>query len=144
MAMHEPIGVIAIQCPDEAPLLSFMALLSPAIAMGNRVVMTASQAFPLPALDFYQVLNTSDVPAGTVNILSGNQAELAKPLAGHMNVDAIWYFGNDAQLIEHESATNLKRTWTESHQRNWLLDGKGQEFLRQATQVKNIWTPYGE
>jgi aldehyde dehydrogenase (NAD+) len=144
MAMHEPIGVIAIQCPDEAPLLSFIALLAPAMAMGNRVVMTASQAFPLPALDFYQVLNTSDVPAGTVNILSGNQAELAKPLAGHMNVDAMWYFGGDSQLIERESATNLKRTWTESKPRNWLLKGKGQEFLRHATQVKNIWTPYGE
>ena len=70
--------------------------------------------------------------------------ELAKPLAGHMNVDAIWYFGDNTKLIEHESATNLKRTWTESKPRNWLLEGKGQEFLRHATQVKNIWTPYGE
>jgi len=147
MAMHEPIGVIAIQCPDDAPLLSFISLLAPAMAMGNRVVMTASTAFPLPALDFYQVLNTSDVPAGTVNILSGNQQELAKPLAGHMNVDAIWAFGADAELIEHESATNLKRTWTPSnHNRDWLEanQGQGQEYLRQATQVKNIWTPYGE
>ncbi|VAW47000.1 Aldehyde dehydrogenase [hydrothermal vent metagenome] len=146
MAMHEPIGVIAIQCPDDAPLLSFISLLAPAMAMGNRVVMTASTAFPLPALDFYQVLNTSDVPAGTVNILSGNQQELAKPLAGHMNVDAIWAFGADAELIEHESATNLKRTWTSSNHRDWLEanQGQGQEYLRQATQVKNIWTPYGE
>ena len=146
MAMHEPIGVIAIQCPDEAPLLSFISLLAPAMAMGNRVVMTASEAFPLSALDFYQVLNTSDVPAGTVNILSGNQAELSKPLAGHMNVDAIWTFGADAKTIEHESATNLKRSWIHSHGRDWLKtdQGQGPEFLRQATQVKNIWTPYGE
>ncbi len=146
MAMHEPIGVIAIQCPDEAPLLSFISLLAPALAMGNRVVMTASTAFPLAALDFYQVLNTSDVPAGTVNILSGNQAELTKPLAGHMNVDAMWSFGADAELVEHESATNLKRTWTHSNRKDWLNanQGQGVEFLRQATQVKNIWTPYGE
>ncbi len=145
MAMHEPIGVIAIQCPDENPLLSFISLLAPAMAMGNRVVMTASEDYPLPALDFYQVLNTSDVPAGTVNIISGNQAELAKPLAGHMNVDAIWAFGSDAELIEHESATNLKRTWTHKQQ-DWLQadQGQGQEYLRHASQVKNIWTPYGE
>lgn len=146
MAMHEPIGVIAIQCPDENPLLSFISLLAPAMAMGNRVVMTASEAFPLSALDFYQVLNTSDVPAGTVNILSGNQLELAKPLAGHMNVDAIWAFGSDAELIEHESATNLKRTWAQNNHRDWLQadQGQGKEYLRQASQVKNIWTPYGE
>jgi len=145
MAMHEPIGVIAIQCPDENPLLSFISLLAPAMAMGNRVVMTASEAFPLSALDFYQVLNTSDVPAGTVNILSGHQTELSKPLAGHMNVDAIWAFGADSELIEHESATNLKRSWTQDNT-DWLKadQGQGQEYLRQATQVKNIWTPYGE
>lgn len=144
MAMHEPIGVIGIQCPDDAPLLSFISLLAPALAMGNRVVMTASQAFPLPALDFYQVLNTSDVPAGTVNIISGDQAELTKPLAGHMNVDAVWSFINHAELVEKESATNLKRTWTETNNRDWHTDGQGQIFLRQASQVKNIWTPYGE
>ncbi|WP_223788086.1 aldehyde dehydrogenase family protein [Marinicella meishanensis] len=144
MAMHEPIGVIGIQCPNEAPLLSFISLLAPAMAMGNRVVMTAAEAFPLPALDFYQVLNTSDVPAGTVNIISGQQAELCKPLAGHMNVDAIWAFGADAQLVEHESATNLKRTWTETTPRDWHQQGQGSEFLRHASQVKNIWTPYGE
>ena len=144
MAMHEAIGVIAIQCPNESPLLSFISLLAPALAMGNRVVMTASEAFPLSALDFYQVLNTSDVPAGTVNILSGNRAELSKPLAGHMNVDAIWAFGSDSKIIEHESATNLKRSWTETNPRDWVKSGQGQSFLRQATQVKNIWTPYGE
>lgn len=144
MAMHEPIGVIAIQCPDEAPLLSFISLLAPAMAMGNRLVMTASEAFPLPALDFYQVLNTSDVPAGTVNIISGNQYELVKPLAGHMNVDAIWHFGKHAKTVEYESATNLKRCWTASDTKDWLNNGQGQEFLRHASQVKNIWAPYGE
>ncbi len=144
MAMHEPIGVIGIQCPNEAPLLSFISLLAPAMAMGNRVVMTAAENFPLPALDFYQVLNTSDVPAGTVNIISGNQAELAKPLAGHMNVDAIWAFGGDSETTERESATNLKRTWVQQAPIDWLKAGQGQEFLRQASQVKNIWTPYGE
>ncbi len=146
MAMHEPIGVIAIQCPNENPLLSFISLLAPAMAMGNRVVMTASTAFPLSALDFFQVLNTSDVPAGTVNIISGDQAELSKPLAGHMNVDAIWAFGADNKVIEHESSSNLKRTWTDPNPKNWLdtQQAQGHEFLRQATQVKNIWTPYGE
>ncbi len=146
MAMHEPIGVVAIQCPNEAPLLSFVSLLAPALAMGNRVVMTAAQDYPLPALDFYQVLNTSDVPAGAVNIISGDTNELCQPLAGHMNVDAIWAFGVDAKAVEQASATNLKRTWTQAANRDWHdpATGQGQQFLQQASQVKNIWTPYGE
>ncbi len=150
MAMHEPIGVLGIQCPEESPLLSFVSLMAPALAMGNRVVMTASEAFPLSALDFYQVLNTSDVPAGTVNIISGLRADLSLPLAGHMNVDAIWFASDavddeEAALIERASAGNLKRTWA-LNGINWSdsKQAQGQLYLRQATQVKNIWTPYGE
>lgn len=148
LAMKEPVGVIGAICPDEAPLLGLISLMAPAIAMGNRVVLTASEAFPLAALDFYQVLETSDVPAGVVNILSGNHAELAQTLADHLNVDAVWSFSSSdiSADIEKASAANLKRTWVNNAQaRDWSgPDGEGRSFLEAATEVKNIWVPYGE
>jgi aldehyde dehydrogenase (NAD+) len=147
MAMHEPIGVIGMVCPAENPLLSFVSLMAPALAMGNRVVMLANEAFPLPALELYQVLNTSDVPAGTVNILSGRHEDMLKPLAGHLNLDALWYFGDQdgVTLVEQESALNLKRTWTHTDTKDWTSSkAQGKTFLRHSTEVKNIWTPYGE
>ncbi|MGR3647852.1 MAG: aldehyde dehydrogenase family protein [Shimia sp.] len=148
LAMKEPVGVIGALCPDDTPLLGLVSVMAPAIAMGNRVVLAASQAFPLAATDFYQVLETSDLPGGVVNILTGNHAELAKPLAGHMDVDAIWSFsGADVSAeIERESAGNLKRTWVNNGMaRDWMgAEGEGRTFLQAATEVKNIWVPYGE
>lgn len=148
LAMKEPVGVIGAICADEAPLLGLVSVMAPAIAMGNRVVLTASEAYPLAALDFYQILETSDVPAGVVNILSGNHAELAKTLADHLNVDAVWSFSSSdiSGAIEGASAGNLKRTWVNNgHTRDWIgAAGEGKEFLEAATEVKNIWIPYGE
>ncbi|WP_270725783.1 aldehyde dehydrogenase family protein [Shimia sp. Alg240-R146] len=148
LAMKEPVGVIGALCPDDTPLLGLISAMAPAIAMGNRVVLAASQAFPLAATDFYQVLETSDLPAGVVNILTGSHAELAKPLAGHMDVDAVWSFsGADVSAeIERESAGNLKRTWVNNGMAcDWMgTEGEGRTFLQAATEVKNIWVPYGE
>ena len=148
LAMREPVGVIGAICPDDAPLLGLISLMAPAIAMGNRVVLSASEAFPLVALDFYQILETSDVPAGVVNILTGVHGDLAGPIADHMNLDAIWNFSSSdlSGAIEAKSAANLKRTWVNNGMdRNWLGDaGEGREFLEAATEVKNIWVPYGE
>ena len=148
LAMNEPVGVIGALCPDEAPLLGLVSILAPAIAMGNAVVLVPSHPYPLAATDFYQVLDTSDVPAGVVNIVTGDPAELAKALAGHMDVDAVWSFAgaNLSAAIERESAANLKRTWVNNgRSRDWLgREGEGREFLRQATEVKTVWVPYGE
>ena len=94
LAMHEPIGVVGVACPDEAPLLGFVSLVAPLIAMGNRVVAVPSERHPLAATDFYQVLETSDVPAGVVNIVTGERDALAKVLAEHDDVDALWVFGS--------------------------------------------------
>jgi aldehyde dehydrogenase (NAD+) len=149
IAMPEPIGVMALVCPEEQPLLGFVSLIAPAIAMGNTVIAIPSERQPLSATDFYQVLDTSDVPAGVVNIVTGPKETLTKVLAEHDDVDAIWYFGTaeGSKTVEYASVGNMKRTWVNyGHGRDWYdrEQGEGQEFLRETTHVKNIWTPYGE
>ena len=148
LAMPEAIGVMGIVCPDENPLLGFISTVIPAIAMGNRVVVIPSEKQPFSATDFYQILETSDVPAGTVNIVTGNKEELANELAKHYDVDGIWYFGSQegSKNIELLSTDSMKRSWVNfGKYRNWLniSHGEGQEFLRHATEIKNIWIPYG-
>lgn len=148
LAMHEPIGVVGVACPDPYPLLGLVSLVAPLLATGNRVVAVPSERFPLTATDFYSVLETSDVPAGVVNLVTGGRDSLARTLADHDDVEAVWYFGSHAgaTAVETASAANLKRTWTEWTGREWLdpRAGEGREFLRRAVQVKNIWIPYGE
>jgi aldehyde dehydrogenase (NAD+) len=148
IAMNEPIGVMAQACPDTLPLLGMISLVAPAIAVGNATIVVPSQVHPLAATDFYSVLETSDVPAGVVNIVTGDRDALSKVLAEHDDVDAMWYFGSrdGATMVETASASNMKRTWATWHDRDWLRaeDGEGREFLRAATHVKNIWVPYGE
>ncbi|MFB2551908.1 aldehyde dehydrogenase family protein [Ensifer soli] len=149
LAMPEPIGVAGVICPPEAPLLGFVSLVAPLIATGNRVVAIPSEAYPLAATDLYSVLETSDVPAGVVNIVTGDALELAKTLAAHNDVDAVWAFGS-AELsatVERLSVTNLKRTFVDNGKViDWAnpAQAEGPLFLRQATDVKNIWIPYGE
>ena len=148
LAMNEPCGVIGMLAPDDVPLLGLISVMAPAIAMGNTCVLVPSEPFPLAATDLYQVLETSDLPGGVVNIVTGGHAELAKTLAGHMDVDAVWSFSSTdlAALIEGESTANLKRTWVNrGRARDWFgAGGEGREFLRQATEVKTVWVPYGE
>jgi aldehyde dehydrogenase (NAD+) len=149
VGLNEPLGVIGIACPDEFPLLAFVSLMAPAIARGNTVVMIPSQAYPLSATDFYQVLDTSDVPPGVVNIVTGDRDHLTKTLIQHEDVDGVWYFGSaeGSYHVEFESAVNVKRTWVGyGLPRDWKSaeQGAGREFLYHATQVKNIWVPTGE
>jgi aldehyde dehydrogenase (NAD+) len=148
LAMHEPIGVIGVAAPDEFPLLGLVSTVAPAIAIGNTVVATPSQGYPLAATDFYSVLETSDVPPGVINIVTGEKNALAKVLAEHDDVESMWYFGDreGVKAVELASASNMKRTWASWEFRD-LLDpeyGEGRDYLREATQVKNIWVPYGE
>ena len=145
LAMNEPIGVMGIACPDEHPLLGLVSLVAPAVAVGNTVIVVPSETQPLAATELYTVLEASDVPAGVINIITGAKDALAKMLAEHDDVDAVWYFGNQAAgaEVERASAGNMKRTWVEWDPRDWM-ESEGREFLRQATQVKNIWIPYGE
>jgi aldehyde dehydrogenase (NAD+) len=147
LAMNEPYGVMGILCPDEMPLLGFVSLVMPALAMGNRVIVVPSPHQPFAATDLYQVFDTSDVPGGVVNIVTGERDELAKTLAEHDDVAALWYFGTNSGMVEAASAGNLKPTWVSNgKRRDWLSreQGQGAEYLRRAMQVKNIWVPYGE
>ena len=149
LAMPEPIGVLGVVCPDVWPLLGFVSTVLPGIAMGNTVIAIPSSRAPLSVTDLYQVLDTSDVPGGVVNIVTGPSDELARVLAAHDDVDGLWYFG-DASVsaeVERLSTGNMKRTWADlGTVRDWAnsRQGAGEEFLEQATQVKNIWIPYGE
>ena len=148
IAMVEPIGVMGIVAPPSRPLLGAIALLAPAVAMGNTVVLVPSATAPLSVTDLYQVIETSDVPAGVINIVTGDAATLAKTLAEHDGVDAMWLAG-DAEMstmVEKASTGNLKQTWTSRGLYYDLADKarfEGDYFLRRATQVKNVWVPYG-
>jgi aldehyde dehydrogenase (NAD+) len=148
LAMNEPWGVVGVLCPREAPLLAFVSLVMPAIAMGNRVVVVPSPVDPLAATDFYQVLDTSDVPPGVVNIVTGERDVLAKTIAEHDDIASVWYHGSEegSALVEAASIGNLKATWVNyGRPTRWSeAEGQGRDYLRRAVQVKNIWIPYGE
>lgn len=149
LAMNEPLGVMGLVCPDEAPLLGFVSLVAPAIAAGNRVVVVPSERHPLSATDFYQLLDTSDVPGGVINIVTGERRVLTRTLVEHDGVDGAWFWGPKTECagVEAASTGNLKRIWTGfGLARDWYNNeqAEGREFLRQASQVKNIWVPYGE
>ena len=149
LAMHEPIGTVGIVCPSNVPLLGFLSLVMPAIAMGNTVVVIPSETYPLIIGDLYQVFETSDLPGGVVNMVSGRSPELLKVLAEHDDVDAIWSFAGEANSAAAKllSAGNLKQVFSdEGRAIDWfnIAQGEGRWFLHHATQVKNIWVPYGE
>ncbi len=149
VALNEAVGVIGIICPNEAPLLGFISLVAPALALGNRVVAVPSEAYPLAATDLYQVLDTSDLPGGALNIVTGSADELAKTLASHHDVDAVWRHDGSAQgcaEVERLSAMSLKRTWVGGGKgRDWYdtRQAGGRAVLAHASQVKNVWIPYG-
>ncbi len=149
VALNEPIGVIGIVCPNEAPLLGFVSLAAPAIALGNCVVVVPSEMHPLAALDLYQVFDTSDLPGGVVNIVSGSADELARTLSSHSDVDSVWRHDGSATgcaEVEVLSAESMKRTWVSGGKgRDWysIKQAGGREVLAHASQVKNVWIPYG-
>ncbi len=148
LSLRENWQVMGISCPDEAPLLSFLSLVLPAISMGNRVVVTPSPTCALIATDLYQVFDTSDIPGGVINIVIGDRNELADTIAKHDDIAAHWYFGckTGSAMVERESAGNLKATWVNNGKaRDWFDDrqGAGEEFLFHAVRFKNIWTPFG-
>jgi aldehyde dehydrogenase (NAD+) len=149
LAMNEPIGTLGIVCPPDAPLLGLLSLVLPAIAMGNTVIAVPSETYPLIAGDLYQLFDTSDLPGGVVNLVTGYSSQLLKVLAEHDDVDAIWCFSDEssASAAKAFSVGNLKQVFTnEGRAIDWFdaKQAEGRWFLQHATQVKNIWVPYGE
>ena len=149
IAMNEPIGTVAVICPQEMPLLGFLSTVMPVLAMGNTAVAIPSETYPLITGDLYQLFDTSDLPGGAVNIVTGYQSQLLKVLAEHDDVDAIWSFADEASAAAAKaySVGNLKQVFTnEGRAIDWFdpKQGEGRWFLQHATQVKNIWVPYGE
>jgi len=149
IAMNEPLGTVGIICPNEAPLLGLLSLVLPLLALGNTAVVVPSETYPLVIGDLYQVFDTSDLPGGAVNVVTGCTSQLLKTLAEHDDVDAIWCFADEASAVAAKSFSvgNLKQVFTnEGRSIDWFnaKQGEGRWFLRHATQVKNIWVPYGE
>ena len=149
IAMNEAIGTVGVICPADAPLLGFLSLVLPLLAVGNTVIAVPSEKFPLITSDLYQLFDTSDLPGGAVNIVTGRASELLKTLAEHDDVDAIWCYRNEAMVANAKamSTGNLKQVWTnEGRAIDWFNSklAEGRWFLEHATQVKNIWVPYGE
>jgi aldehyde dehydrogenase (NAD+) len=149
IAMNEPIGTVGVICPREAPLLGFLSLAMPLLAVGNTVIAIPSEAYPLITAELYQLFDTSDLPGGAINIVTGYTSQLLKVLAEHDDVDAIWCFGDEASAAAAKalSTGNLKQVWTnEGREIDWFDStlAEGRWFLEHATQVKNIWVPYGE
>ena len=149
IAMNEAIGTVGVICPREAPLLGFFSLVMPLLAAGNTVIAVPSEAYPLITGDLYQLFDTSDLPAGALNIVTGYTSQLLKPLAEHDDVDALWCFADKASAAAAKAMSigNLKQVFTnEGRAIDWFNPkiAEGRWFLEHATQVKNIWVPYGE
>ena len=143
LSINEPVGVIGAFCGEAAPLVDLITPIAAGLSMGNRMIIVAPETAPLIATDLYQILDTSDVPAGVVNILTGDHADLAPTLASHMDIDAVWSLSNAdiSKTIEAGSVSNLKRTWVNNGR---ISDVTPSEFLRHATETKVVWIPYGE
>ncbi len=150
LAVKEPLGVMATILNDNLPLLSLSTILGSIFSTGNTNIIVPSEKTSLIATELYQVLETSDVPAGYVNILTSKEGELVPTLSSHENIDGIWFFGenkNEKSLLINNTTSNLKRFWCPEHVNiNWFSEDKNflEEFLHQSTQIKNIWIPYGE
>lgn len=146
LALHEPVGVIGVVASDDQPLLGLISLIAPALAMGNSVVAVPSARHALVATDLYQVMETSDLPAGAVNIVTGPARDLAKVLAMHDDVDGLWVVADreTCRTAEAESVGNLKRVWTSNGKSvDWSVQPHDL-LLPRAVEVKNVWVPYGD
>jgi aldehyde dehydrogenase (NAD+) len=149
IAMNEPIGTVGIICPDDAPLLGLLSLVLPVLAVGNTTVVIPSERYPLVVGDLYQIFDTSDLPDGAVNMVTGSASQLLKTVAEHDDVDAIWCFRDEASAAAAKSFSvgNLKQVFTnEGRNIDWFdaKQGEGRWYLQHAAQIKNIWVPYGE
>ncbi len=147
--LNEPVGVIAVVCPPSPSFLPFVSLGAVAVALGNAVILVPSERGPIPAAEFVQVLEASDVMPGVWNVVTGLEGELAEVLAAHDDIDALWHFGSSESVVRclELSAGNLKQTWAVPDCNYDWTDPNGalcREIVRRSVQVKNVWAPSGE
>jgi acyl-CoA reductase-like NAD-dependent aldehyde dehydrogenase len=143
-SLPEPSGVVAVIAPQASSLLGFVSVVAPAVVSGNTVVVLASERFPLPAVSLSEVLATSDVPGGAINVLTGRVAEIAPWLASHMDVNAIDLCGASDALAEDltaAAADNLKRV-VRAGEQDWTAD-PGVERMLAYLETKTVWHPVG-
>lgn len=144
----EPQGVVVVLAPDEPSLLALVSLTAPVILSGNAAVVVASDRFPLPAMTFSEILATSDLPGGVINLLTGQRAELVPHIASHMDVNAIVDGTGDAALsakLQAGVATNLKRYANHSLSREEWFTAKGEDayWVLATIEFKTAWHPIG-
>jgi len=142
----EPTGVVSVIAPDDSCLLGFLSVIVPAVVGGNTVVILASESYPLCGITFAEVLHSSDVPGGVINIMSGRRSELIEQFSSHMDVNAIIYCGVDsghASMIEKNTALNVKRAVNYADQ-NWINpDSEGPYHIMKSQEIKTTWHPIG-
>lgn len=144
----EPTGVVVALAPDEPPLLGLISLAAPVILSGNAAVVVASEKFPLPAVTFAEILATSDLPAGVVNILTGKRAELVPHISTHLDVNAIVDGTGDGELrakLQGGTATNLKRYANRSLGLADWFSAKAEDpyWILDTIEFKTAWHPIG-
>ena len=142
-SLPEPTGVVAVLAPQRGPLLGFVSVVAPAIVSGNTVVVLASEQYPLPAVTLSEVLATSDVPGGVVNVLTGRVAEIAPWLASHMDVNAIDLTGAPDDLRDDlavAATDNLKRVVGLSASTDWAATPTLDRMLTYL-ETKTVWHP---
>ena len=145
-SVPEPTGVVAVIAPQDSSLLGLVSVLAPVMATGCTAVVVASELRPLPAVTLSEVLATSDVPGGVVNVLTGRTAELAPVLAAHMDVNALDLTGvtspDDVVDLERAAAENIKRVFRPLDPPDWEGD-PGLSRLRAVLETKTVWHPMG-
>ncbi len=145
-SMPEPTGVVAIIAPDDSPLLGLVSVLMPVIVGGNTAVVLSSESQPLPAVSFTEVLHSSDVPGGTVNLLTGYRSELINHLSRHMDVNTVYYTGEDSEaekMIQENASLNVKRVVFD-HPKDWSSDKLENPYtILDFQEIKTTWHPVG-
>jgi acyl-CoA reductase-like NAD-dependent aldehyde dehydrogenase len=147
LSSPEPVGVVGLVCPERPALLGMVSRLAPILVPGNAVVVVASEAWPLAAVTLAEAVATADVPAGVVNILTGEKAELLPFLAGHMDVDALdlWDVEDEtARALEIAAAENVKRVHRGPAGLDWTDDAAQSPWaVARFTETKTVWHPKG-
>ena len=146
-SLLDPTGVVGVFAPENSPLLGLISVIAPVIAGGNTCVVLASETYPLPSIIFAEVLNSSDVPGGVVNILTGKKEELAEHFSGHVDVNAMMYTDKlpveMKKMMDENASTSVKRMVKKPVEDWYSNDAEGPYFITDFQETKTTWHPVG-